>query len=767
MWRYVLGDDCEPTRKLLVKIDEMQEWCEPNNPSGPCIGPRRTPTPDDLKPFMRPPWDNMRHRVETAGVGHNSVCSGVEEHGNCAVITLGTVIPSLSAMDKLRDVKVETLGELISLLIAKDVPTAQIRNWAAQRNTHGPDYLLKFSSNHSPSSQDFIPIISLWVDRCDFAFRQLQLSGCKNIRFPIPRDNKNYPFQKQIENAIEEVKARRVLGLAKVSKNPFILYADSGGKVMEGKLETEIISERSCTALSKEVEETYFGSEVREILIFMGTDDINDNVPIEISKIAIQKITAHMAKFSHKTLFIPPPFIADKPGHHEKFLEMLEGIVPKEGKISLALTRGYRSIVEITRYGDKEENRNVDAKGQLKSGGAKMILKFLRAVFGMETPISESKDRVETAGVGHNSVCSGVEEHGNCAVITLGTVIPSLSAMDKLRDVKVETLGELISLLIAKDVPTAQIRNWAAQRNTHGPDYLLKFSSNHSPSSQDFIPIISLWVDRCDFAFRQLQLSGCKNIRFPIPRDNKNYPFQKQIENAIEEVKARRVLGLAKVSKNPFILYADSGGKVMEGKLETEIISERSCTALSKEVEETYFGSEVREILIFMGTDDINDNVPIEISKIAIQKITAHMAKFSHKTLFIPPPFIADKPGHHEKFLEMLEGIVPKEGKISLALTRGYRSIVEITRYGDKEENRNVDAKGQLKQYSTKKLSAGGKADVGAFAEAKSDFQAKPVSSLRGKKSGATSPSIALSSSCETAKMMMELRGVRASLKLN
>ncbi|KAI3419977.1 hypothetical protein GPALN_003315 [Globodera pallida] len=98
-----------------------------------------------------------------------------------------------------------------------------------------------------------------------------------------------------------------------------------------------------------------------------------------------------MAKFSHKTLFIPPPFIADKRGHHEKFLEMLAGILPKEGKISLALTRGYRSIAEITRYGDKEENRNVDAKGQLKPGGAKMILKFLRDGFGMETPIGESK----------------------------------------------------------------------------------------------------------------------------------------------------------------------------------------------------------------------------------------------------------------------------------------------------------------------------------------------------------------------------------------
>ncbi|KAI3417077.1 hypothetical protein GPALN_015629 [Globodera pallida] len=54
-----LGDDCEPIRQLMRKIDEMREWCAPFNPSGPCIGPRRTPTSDDLKPFMRPPWDNM------------------------------------------------------------------------------------------------------------------------------------------------------------------------------------------------------------------------------------------------------------------------------------------------------------------------------------------------------------------------------------------------------------------------------------------------------------------------------------------------------------------------------------------------------------------------------------------------------------------------------------------------------------------------------------------------------------------------------------
>uniref|UniRef100_A0A914I9D1 Metalloendopeptidase n=1 Tax=Globodera rostochiensis TaxID=31243 RepID=A0A914I9D1_GLORO len=55
----ILGDNCEPIRETLKKVDEMQEWCAPYNPTEICISPGRTPTPEDLKPFMRPPWDNM------------------------------------------------------------------------------------------------------------------------------------------------------------------------------------------------------------------------------------------------------------------------------------------------------------------------------------------------------------------------------------------------------------------------------------------------------------------------------------------------------------------------------------------------------------------------------------------------------------------------------------------------------------------------------------------------------------------------------------
>ncbi|KAI3408287.1 hypothetical protein GPALN_011921 [Globodera pallida] len=55
----ILGEHCEPIRQILKKVEEMQEWCAPYNPTEICISPGRTPTPEDLKPFTRPPWDNM------------------------------------------------------------------------------------------------------------------------------------------------------------------------------------------------------------------------------------------------------------------------------------------------------------------------------------------------------------------------------------------------------------------------------------------------------------------------------------------------------------------------------------------------------------------------------------------------------------------------------------------------------------------------------------------------------------------------------------
>ncbi|KAI3418697.1 hypothetical protein GPALN_007805 [Globodera pallida] len=63
----ILGDNCEPIRKILEKVEEMHEWCAPYNPTNICISPGWTPTPEDLKPFELPPWDNTTEDPLEAG----------------------------------------------------------------------------------------------------------------------------------------------------------------------------------------------------------------------------------------------------------------------------------------------------------------------------------------------------------------------------------------------------------------------------------------------------------------------------------------------------------------------------------------------------------------------------------------------------------------------------------------------------------------------------------------------------------------------------
>ncbi|KAL3109707.1 hypothetical protein niasHT_018118 [Heterodera trifolii] len=65
---------------------------------------------------------------------------------------------------------------------------------------------------------------------------------------------------------------------------------------------------------------------------------------------------------------------------------MLVETVPKE---DLCLMKGFRSIIEITMWGNQEEKRYVDERGRLKFSGVTATLKHLKEVFGLEVPVKK------------------------------------------------------------------------------------------------------------------------------------------------------------------------------------------------------------------------------------------------------------------------------------------------------------------------------------------------------------------------------------------
>uniref|UniRef100_A0A183CF56 DUF4953 domain-containing protein n=1 Tax=Globodera pallida TaxID=36090 RepID=A0A183CF56_GLOPA len=320
------------------------------------------------------------------GLEYNSVCSGEGEHSKCAPIQLGQIFCSLPDDDPLRRIRVETLGELVSLQLAKDVLIGHVREWAWSENPMEADKLLKYVENPSPSPQHLESIFSLWANHCGVAFRVLKSSGQKPINFQIPKQSQIHPFQKMLSQALEDVRAKKLYGKVRTVRSTFAFFGDGPAEMLGEKLDVEMVTGKNSTEIANSISKLSFGRELKEILVAFGTSDLKEEIPLDQTKAALQKILFHLGKFSVKVLIIPPPFNLSKKPEYEKMLEMLYETVPEGGKIQLALIKQFRSLAEVTRYGAEEEKRNVQADGKFKPCGVRETIKFLREVFGMLTP---------------------------------------------------------------------------------------------------------------------------------------------------------------------------------------------------------------------------------------------------------------------------------------------------------------------------------------------------------------------------------------------
>ncbi|KAL3112312.1 hypothetical protein niasHT_012417 [Heterodera trifolii] len=144
--------------------------------------------------------------------------------------------------------------------------------------------------------------------------------------------------------------------------------------------------------LSDVLAKVAFGEEVNEVIICVGTADLDMETPMEWCKEAIKKILSHIGQFGLKIWVVPPPFHRIKAVKHNEFLEMLTNCVPER---DLCLMKGFRSILEVTMWGRQEEKRCVDEKGRLKFIGVTAMLKHLKEVFELKVPTKKVSFEME------------------------------------------------------------------------------------------------------------------------------------------------------------------------------------------------------------------------------------------------------------------------------------------------------------------------------------------------------------------------------------
>ncbi|KAI3418668.1 hypothetical protein GPALN_007776 [Globodera pallida] len=156
----------------------------------------------------------MNDREQMYGLEYNSVCSGEGEHSKCAPIQLGQIFCSLPDDDPIRRIRVETLGELISLHLAKDVLIGHVREWAGSENPSDADKLLKYVENPSPSPPS---------SRIDFF----------SLGKPISQNSQIQPFQKMLSQALEDVRAKKLYGKVRTVRSTFAFFGDGRQKCSE------------------------------------------------------------------------------------------------------------------------------------------------------------------------------------------------------------------------------------------------------------------------------------------------------------------------------------------------------------------------------------------------------------------------------------------------------------------------------------------------------------------------------------------------------
>ncbi|KAL3081626.1 hypothetical protein niasHS_012345 [Heterodera schachtii] len=128
-----------------------------------------------------------------------------------------------------------------------------------------------------------------WLNNCNRAFPELKNSKFKPIFFEIPPG----PLEKfgpEIARAFENIRSIKIHGLHRIIRSPFVFAGDKLAEELGKRCDAELIQADNCMGLSDVLAKVAFGEEVNEVIICVGTADLDMETPMEWCKEAIKKI---------------------------------------------------------------------------------------------------------------------------------------------------------------------------------------------------------------------------------------------------------------------------------------------------------------------------------------------------------------------------------------------------------------------------------------------------------------------------------------------
>jgi hypothetical protein len=333
----------------------------------------------------------------------NAQCQKTEKkHADCAPILIGQIIPSLVSTDPLGRQELDKLSMVVILKhTSSKILLGKIREWGKiQDPEKRTESLCKLASEIPVDPKVIQEAIALWINSCSVAFSLLKNSGFSEII--ITDQDKglstelNGEMTKAIAKSFENIRSNDIHSIPNLIQEPYVLIGGCDAIALNSTFSAFLISQKNTMEMAKTITSYGFGSEVQELIIAIGSEDIREGIPLDKVHSAIRAIAGHLTKFPLRIFWIPLPYNHTRKEEYEAYFVMLnDSLAPHKGPIRLVLIKNFRSFMEIFRFGDGFNNHIVDSDGKIKKSGIIAISHFARAVFQVQCPLKQKPEKGE------------------------------------------------------------------------------------------------------------------------------------------------------------------------------------------------------------------------------------------------------------------------------------------------------------------------------------------------------------------------------------
>ncbi|KAL3109708.1 hypothetical protein niasHT_018119 [Heterodera trifolii] len=174
----------------------------------------------------------------------------------------------------LRRLPISKLSELICLHFVANVFHGQLREWASKKD-RDPTALIRFVSEPEKKIRGIEVTLEKWLNNCSKAFPELKASKFRPIIFEIIPPGPLEKLGTEIAKAFENIRAVKIHGLHRTIRTSHIIAGDRTAEEIGKRCEAEIILAENCLGLSDLLGKTAFGREVKEVIVCVGTSDLD------------------------------------------------------------------------------------------------------------------------------------------------------------------------------------------------------------------------------------------------------------------------------------------------------------------------------------------------------------------------------------------------------------------------------------------------------------------------------------------------------------